>query len=94
MLVRNKYNITIGACKMDKEKVLGAGFNYSTAGHIVWLGHPVRINTNFKLDETLVADYSYPIPYTNAISFDEPETVINALNLFLVNCTMGYLYEY
>ena len=54
----------------------------------------VAINTHYRLDNTLGGNYAYELHYTNVISFDEPETVINALNLFLMNCTIGYLHGY
>lgn len=92
MVIRNKYNITVGARR--EEAVLSAGFKYSKNYKILWLGNGVAINTHYRLDNTLGGNYAYELHYTNVISFDEPETVINALNLFLMNCTIGYLHEY
>ncbi len=92
MRVRNKYNITIDAS--SEKEVLNAGFKYSKSDKILWLGNGVEINTHYRLDNILGEDYSYTLHYNNAISFDEPETVISALNLFLMNCTIGYLHEY
>ena len=92
MVIRNKYNITVDARR--EQEVLSSWFKYSKNDKILWLGNGVEINTHPILSNTLGGNYSYELHYTNVISFDEPETVINALNLFLMNCTIGYLHEY
>ncbi len=92
MIKRTEYNITIDAVR--EEDVLGAGFKYSKAYNILWLGDNNNVNTSLELDYTLGEDYCYILPRGNIIDFDAPETMIKALNLFLVNLVENYVGGY
>ncbi len=92
MIKRTEYNITIDAVR--EEYVLNAGFKYSKADNILWLGDNDNVNTHCELDYILGEDYCYTLPRGSIIDFDAPETIIKALNLFLVNLVENYVGGY
>ncbi len=93
MIKRTEYNITIDS--LIEEHVLSAGFKYSKADNILWLGGEDNVNTSLELDYTLGGEnYCYILPRGSIIDFDAPETIIKALNLFLVNLLESYVGGY
>ncbi len=92
MIKRTKYSITIDAVR--EEYALSAGFKYSEAANILWLGYDDNVGTSLELDYILGEDYGYILPRGNIIDFDAPETIIKALNLFLVNLVENYVGGY
>lgn len=89
MIKRTKYNISIDSYGYREEGVAALGFTYDTSDHILFLEEDNEVITPTVVDRMLGGEYSYKLK--NGIIFDTPEAVITALNLFAVNCSIGFL---